>query len=319
VTGESQNAVERGSRRESRLAKLVGDACAMIPPDRSAVQDRLARLAELADRLREQRLQIAVLGQFKRGKSTLLNALLGVPLAPMAVTPLTAIPTFIESGDGYRLRCVFRSGNVEQIGAPDSQSLGALLADRVTEERNPHNRLGLERVHAILPSTFAHGAVLIDTPGIGSSHRHNTETAHAVLSDCDAALFVVSPDPPITEAELDYVRAVRKTVPCLILVMNKIDLVDGEDRAAATEYLRRVASETAGLADAPMFCVSARRALMAKVRNDGKALNDSGLTELEHYLTTFITNENRRPESRCADRRYQVRSDRPRGSLADAA
>jgi ribosome biogenesis GTPase A len=64
----------------------------------AAQQELLVRLSRLRTRLDEGLLRVAVLGQFKRGKSTLLNALLGVPLLPTGVTPVTAIPTFIKAG-----------------------------------------------------------------------------------------------------------------------------------------------------------------------------------------------------------------------------
>ena len=55
----------------------------------------LARLGMLRRRLDQEHLQLAVLGQFKRGKSTFINALLGADLLPTGVIPLTAVATFI--------------------------------------------------------------------------------------------------------------------------------------------------------------------------------------------------------------------------------
>lgn len=64
----------------------------------------------LKERLGESKLHLAVLGQFKRGKSTLLNALLGESLLPSAVVPLTAIPTLIEYGEMRRVHLIHRDG-----------------------------------------------------------------------------------------------------------------------------------------------------------------------------------------------------------------
>ena len=78
----------------------------------------------------------------------------------------------------------------------------------VTEEANPRNVLNVARVDVFLPAQLLErGVVLIDTPGVGSTHRHQTAAADAVLPECDAALFVVSADPPITEIEIDYLCA----------------------------------------------------------------------------------------------------------------
>jgi GTP-binding protein EngB required for normal cell division len=274
------------------LRELIAESIALAPTHSQTAGNIVSRLEQLATRLAEQRLQLAVLGQFKRGKSTLLNALLGATVVPMAVTPLTAIPTFIISGENFHLRTIGLAEEVEDIPALDVGALQLLLRARVTEDNNPNNRLGLARVEVTVPATLLQkGIVLIDTPGVGSTYQHNTETAQAILPECDAALFVVSLDPPITATELEYLARIRATVPRIILVVNKIDVVESEDRAAAIAFLRRVAADTAGLKDAPLFCVSARRALKAKASGDGEELKASGLEELEKYLANFIAKE----------------------------
>ncbi len=80
------------------LDTLLARAMSSVPRPTAAQQELLVRLSRLRTRLDEGLLRVAVLGQFKRGKSTLLNALLGVPLLPTGVTPVTAIPTFIKAG-----------------------------------------------------------------------------------------------------------------------------------------------------------------------------------------------------------------------------
>lgn len=111
----------------SRVVSLPDRAAGLIGELGNDFSPEGERLAVLRERLVRERFHLAVLGQFKRGKSTLLNALLGETLLPTAVLPLTAIPTF----------------------------------------------------------------------------RHNTEATINFLSQCDAALFVVSADPPITEVQRD--------------------------------------------------------------------------------------------------------------------
>ncbi len=274
------------------LAESITEACEISRENAPQAAPVISRLEALLARLREQRLQLAVLGQFKRGKSTFLNALMGAPILPMAVTPLTAIPTFIRSGENYHLRTIGLSGETDDISALNVESLQSLLQAHVTEEGNPHNRLNLARVEVTVPAALAEsGITLIDSPGVGSTYRHNTETAQGILPECDAALFVVSPDPPITESELEFLSLVRATAPRIILILNKMDVLEEVDKTAAIAFLRRVAANTAGLADAPLFCISARLALRAKMADDRDALEASGLPELEDYLKTFIAKE----------------------------
>jgi hypothetical protein len=68
------------------------------------------RITGLRDRLRDNRLQLAVLGQFKRGKSTFINALLGVAVLPVGVVPLTSVPVFISCAESPIARIHFKDG-----------------------------------------------------------------------------------------------------------------------------------------------------------------------------------------------------------------
>jgi hypothetical protein len=148
-------------------------------------------------------------------------------------------------------------------------------------------------VEAGLPSALLkRGVVLLDTPGIGSTLRHNTETARGVLAECDVALFVVSPDPPITEVELAYLAEISPAVARLAVVLNKSDTVDDADRDSSMAFLRKVLTEQAGLsADLAIFPTSARVGLSAALANDAAALRASGVSAIEGYLAALIDGE----------------------------
>ncbi len=148
------------------------------------------RIRELENRLFEGRFHLAVLGQFKRGKSSLLNALMGEPLLPVSVVPLTAVPTFVRWGETPSIRIEREGGNAEEFAGGTVEDRRDFLTRYVTEENNPKNRLGVCGVEVFLPSPLLEkGVVLIDTPGIGSVYRHNTEATLNFLPQCDAALF----------------------------------------------------------------------------------------------------------------------------------
>ena len=188
-------------------------------------------LAAVRERLVEERLQVAVLGQFKRGKSTFFNALVGDDVLPTGVVPLTAIATFIHWAAAPSIRVSYLDGRApDEPPAANSAQIHEQLSRFVTEEANPHNRLQVARVDVFYPAPILrHGIVLIDTPGVGSTLRHNTDAALEVLPECDAAFFVLSVDPPVTEAELAYLERVRPMVARLFFVLNKIDYL-GETR-----------------------------------------------------------------------------------------
>jgi len=253
-----------------------------------------SRLDALRQRLRDQRCHLAVLGQFKRGKSTLVNALLGKAVLPTAIVPLTSIPTFLHGGEQLSARVLFDDGKPqEQFSGPDAAGLADFLARFVTESANPHNRLGVCQVEATYPApVLAKGVALIDTPGIGSTFRHNTEATINFLPQCDAALFVVSADPPITEVELEFLRLAHRKLARLFFILNKVDYLEADERQAAVAFLQRVLCEQVGLAaPPPVFCVSARQGLAARRSGDSAAWQQSGMAEIEYRIVDFLLTE----------------------------
>lgn len=252
------------------------------------------KLSGLKDRLMDGRFHLAVLGQFKRGKSTLLNALISEPILPVSVIPLTAVPTFIHFGAASMIRVHYGDNrSVEEFSGASTIDRTAFLVKYVTEEGNPKNRLGITEVEVVLPaSILSKGVVLIDTPGIGSTYRHNTQVALNFLQQCDAALFLISADPPITDVELDFLRQVRQKVPRLFFVLNKIDYLNAEECDQALSFFRKILEEHLEVEEGiPIFCISSRRGLEAKVKQNKEEWVESGVAELETHLIDFLVRE----------------------------
>jgi GTPase Era involved in 16S rRNA processing len=277
------------------LSDLLALATRSVASPSANQANLLKQLDYLRERLVTQRFQLAVLGQFKRGKSTLLNTLLRADALPTGVIPVTAIATFLQYAKKPRLCVSYLSGKTEQFDASGEEALRERLRALVTEEANPKNALGVDRVDVFLPSELLQrGVVLIDTPGVGSTFRHNTAAADAILHECDATLFVVSPDPPITEVEIDFLSRIRETVAHLIIVLNKIDIVEPGEAESVRTFLQRVLTEQAKLdSRTPIFCISARKAFQAEQRGDAAALQESAFPELQSYLLQFLANEKR--------------------------
>ena len=210
-------------------------------------------LAAARTRLVEDRFNLVVLGEFKRGKSTLINALLGRDVLPTGVVPLTSVVTTISAGDRDRLRVYFKDGTVQE------RPLGE-LAEYVTEADNPANRLGVEQARVEIDHDLLRtGLELVDTPGIGSIHSHNTEVARGFLPRVDAALCVLDAGQPLSEAERELFRDAAERVPRLLPVINKIDHLDRADREVAIEFIRSALRDLLGVGALELFAVSARR------------------------------------------------------------
>lgn len=271
-----------------RLSRLLEDLGEGFLSERN-------RVTELGGRLTGERFHLAVLGQFKRGKTTLLNAFLGEPLLPTSVVPVTSVPTFLFPGPKRRVRVFLLNG--KKIEFPDMSCEGAaeILSNYVTEERNPKNKLGVATVEVEHPSSFlSQGVVMIDTPGIGSTFRHNTEATLNFLPQCDAALFMVSVDPPITEVEVEFLRAVRNKVARLFFVMNKADYLGEDERIHALGFFKEILQAQVGFGEKePVFCISARQGLQARAVEDKDLWQKSGLQELQACLAGFLTRDKR--------------------------
>jgi GTP-binding protein EngB required for normal cell division len=232
---------------ESALVSALGELAA-LGTDRDREQ-----LAALLDRLDAARLRVLVVGEAKRGKSTLVNALLGRDVLPSGVTPLTAVATTVRYGEDERAEVRFLDGHEEK------QSL-AVLPDLVTERGNPGNRRRIAGVTVYVPAPMLAGGVeLVDTPGTGSVFESGTQTAHEALRSMDAAVFVLTADPPVSASERDLLEQVAGLSVTTFTVLNKADHLDEAGRAEALEFTRRVLAESGR--GGTVYPMSARAAL----------------------------------------------------------
>jgi GTPase SAR1 family protein len=235
---------------ESKLSILAGLADEARAP-------QIAREARaFADRVVEGLFYVACIGQFKRGKSTLLNAILGDQVLPVGVVPVTAVVTIVRYGPHRHARVRFAGDDWRTIEVER-------LADFVSEDRNPGNKKGVTGAEVYLPNPLLeHGMCLVDTPGISSIFAGNTATTRAFVPHVDAALVVLGADPPISADELSLIKEIASQTDTFLLVMNKADrLAADEERRQAREFTARVLEKEAPGKAAKFFEVSAAERL----------------------------------------------------------
>jgi len=228
VAHEYDPTAVRDARRESGLHRLA-ELAERLGSDR--VREEAASLAQ---RTAEGRFYVACVGQFKRGKSTLLNALLGDRILPAGVLPLTTVPTVVRYGSSRSARVRFRGGTWTDISPED-------LVQYVSEELNPENRKQVVGVEVFSPSLLlAQGMCFVDTPGLGSVFAGNSAATQAFIPHIDAGIVVVGADPPIAGDELALVEELGKQVPDLLIVLNKADRTSEEERRIAKSFTAKV-------------------------------------------------------------------------------
>jgi GTP-binding protein EngB required for normal cell division len=241
------------------------------------------QVAALRDRLAAARLRVLVAGEAKRGKSTLINALLGRPVLPSGVTPLTAVATTVRYGEDPRAEVRFGDGHEEKHPL-------AALGDLVTERGNPRNRRGIAAVTVFVDApVLAGGVELVDTPGTGSVYQWDTDAAHQALETMDAAVLVLTADPPVSASERDLLAKVADLSVRTFAVLNKADHLDAAGLAEAAEFTRRVLAE-AGYAGR-VYPMSARAALE---KGEGETGGDPGFAAFAADFAAYLASRGRR-------------------------
>jgi GTP-binding protein EngB required for normal cell division len=242
------------------------------------------RLQELREKLIHQQFNLVVMGQFKRGKSTFINALLGSEIVPTAIVPLTSIVTLLCFGPQPKAVVHFLDGRREETALDEIRRF-------VTEKENPRNQLNVKEVEVFYPCAhLKDGVRIIDTPGVGSVFSHNTELAYAYLPNVDAGIFVVTADPPLSASEHRFLREVRGYVNNLFFVLNKIDIVGEKDLEEALSFTTEILQEDLKHS-VKVWPISARLALEGRLNADSDKLNRSGLPPFEDHLRQFLHKE----------------------------
>jgi GTPase Era involved in 16S rRNA processing len=234
------------------------------------------RALRLAERSEAQRYHIAVLGEFKRGKSTLVNALIGEAALPTGVVPVTTVATEVSFGETRPgAFVVFEDGTRREVGAHE-------LGRYVSERENPANRLGVRRVEVRVPTFLgASGVVLVDTPGVASVSEQHTLAAKEALQDSDGAVVVLSVDAPLSESEEALLAELAERGGRVFIAVNKSDHLSAAELAEVcaflTEHLERL------LGEAKVYFVSARRALDTQ--------DDPGFAAFRADLESFLRDD----------------------------
>ena len=163
---------------------------------------------------------VAVLGQFKSGKSSLINSLIGEDLLPVGVLPLTAIVTRLRYGIQPRLI-------IRYLDKREDITLLDVLPAYVTENLNPGNARKVAQVIIEHPGLESFRNInLVDTPGLGSFYRHNTETTNNWLPFTGMGIISVSAERPLSEEDLNLIKETSRYCPNLAIVITKADLVN---------------------------------------------------------------------------------------------
>jgi Dynamin family len=271
---------------QQRRLELADMIRAVLPVAHAYGDERREQdVRALLTRLAAGRFQLAVIGQFSRGKTTLMNALLGEAYLPMGALPMTSVVTTVRYGT--RPRALVRS-HATALPVEVAVAEVASFVARASAERT---RMQVASVEVEIPAELLRlGFEFVDTPGVGSAIAANTAATLRYLPRADAVVFVTGFDSALTGAEADFLTTAAGQAGKLFLVINKRDLVTGTDAAAVAGYVRRWARGSLP-AEPPVFGISALQALEGATGRDPGLLAASGIGALRDALTRFLTAE----------------------------
>lgn len=295
------------------------DSDAVGPEDVAARCERVAEVAallqrrDLADKLAAAAARttspctvLMVVGEFKQGKSSLVNGLVGRNVCPVDDDLATSVVTAVHAAPQLSVVARRREDGRSVAVDVDPDELTLL----VTERGNPDNRAGIERVDIGVPSPLLEaGVVVVDSPGVGGIGPANAAATMSFLPLADAVLFVTDSTSELSAPELDFLEDAVTRCPAVVVVQTKTDLSPSWRRIAALNegHLER------RQIDAPLVSVSSALREVALRRGDA-ALNDrSGFPALLTLLDAGLVSDARataasRAVAEAADAVVQLRS-----------
>ncbi|HYD16456.1 MAG TPA: dynamin family protein [Candidatus Nanoarchaeia archaeon] len=220
---------------------------------------------------------VVVVGEFSRGKSTLLNALLGADILPTGVTPTTATINVLMYSEAPRMRVYGRDGDQKEKQLTPS-SLQTFVAD---SDFDPDS---VRYVEIGLPSSvLANGMVYVDTPGVDDLSQQRADITYRFLPRADAVICVMDSTAPVTRSEQEFLESavLVNRIGRLLFVVNFADKLDDEDRDGLEELVQSRLANALGGERPPVFVLSAKR---GSSRPPAPLAGESGLESLNAYL-----------------------------------
>jgi GTP-binding protein EngB required for normal cell division len=262
-------------RRAVEIVDLAQRACEAY--DRPDLGTRLAAVrATLADPV----VHIVVVGEFKQGKSSLVNALVGTKVCPVNDDVATALPTYVRYGKEP-------SADVLLDEVPPRREPVALdrVRDFVLESDAGGAVDGVTGVEIRLPrQLLSNGVVLVDTPGVGGLGSMHAAASLTAASMADALLFVTDAAQELTRSEVEFLRQAREVCATAVCVLTKTDFYP---------YWRKIRDLNAGhlraVGEVPVVPVSSDLRLRAVAGNDKELNAESGFPDLVKFVAQRVS------------------------------
>lgn len=272
-------------QRKPQVLRLFNDAIAL--GRKRTDQAVIDQLTAAAKHLEDGKLLVVVAGEFKQGKSSLINALINEPgLFPVDIDITTNLVSTITYGQQETISVLLGERGKEKVQMIQRNE----IPDYVTEQRNRSNARQARMLVMETPnSELKQGLVLVDTPGVGGLNVEHTEVAYAFIPNADAVLFVSDAFAPLSSKELDFVKLISRHCQNLIFVVTKADAA--EDYHTIVANNREKLSQVLATPNLSIIPVSSRAKLSYLKSQDSEDLEDSNFAALEQQLWQLLNQQ----------------------------
>ena len=251
------------------------------------------RLQGALDAIGDPSVNVVVVGEFKQGKSSLINALLNAKVCAVDDDIATAVPTVVRHGDEQKAWALSRPIDSPNDTEPTKQAIPfSEVPAFETELGAPHREMIVTGVELEIPRRLLdNGLVLIDTPGVGGLGSAHSTAALGALSVANAVIFVSDASQEYTRAEIDFLHQALELCSHVICVMTKIDFYPDWRRV---QEINQGHLERTGFT-VPILPVSSMLRLEAARLKDRQLNEESGFTKMISWLTDdVVANANAR-------------------------
>jgi GTP-binding protein EngB required for normal cell division len=257
---------------------------------KTAVLARYRSLADIADavgmttlardlrvsrvpKLEGERFHVVVLGEFNHGKSTFVNALLGQDVLPTGITPTTAAINHVIYSAVPKARAIMLNGDSLDLTPSEIKEWVTVAGGRADEVS--HVELGYP------VDILRDNIVLVDTPGVNDLNEQRAEVTYGYVPRADAVLFLLDAGQALKDSEREFLSShmLDGTRDRLIFVLGKMDLLNDDEKAAVTAYVKEGVAKLAP--GASVYPLSAKSWL---VRKDPESGMPALLEHLGHFL-----------------------------------
>jgi hypothetical protein len=281
----------------AELVKLVEQSIALAADADRA--DLRRRLEQTRRRVLDPNVRVIVVGEFKQGKSKLINALVNAPVCPVDDDIATSVPTVVRHGDTASATIMIpREGSRDDDDEPELERRQVPIEDLagyVSENGNPGNGRRLATAEVSLPRKLLSGGLtLVDSPGVGGLNSTHSFTTLTALPTADAMLLVSDASQEYTEPEIRFLRQALRICPNVACILSKTDLYPQWRQVADLDrgHLDNVGP------DIPLLPVSSELRLHAARHNDNELNAESGFPALVTYLRQEVLGQAERLQRR---------------------